>query len=128
MSRRSRHALTAGSLALLLAAGTACVPGVELPSDCDAATVQRTATLADDQLEPASIEVCRDQHVTLDLASTQDGELHLHGYDAEVPELELTAGETVQLVFTAFHSGQFPIEVHGAGGEVEVGTLTVHEP
>ena len=129
MSDRSLAALPAIALALVLAAVTACVPGVELPSDCGASAVQRAATLADDQLNPSSIDVCRGQQVTLDLTATQGGELHLHGYDEEVPEQEVTAGETVHLVFSAVHSGQFPIEMHSANGdEVEVGILTVHEP
>jgi len=128
-SSRSPIALSAFTLALFLVAGSACVRGLDLPSDCGANAVQRTATLADDQLDPQSIDVCRDQRVTLDLAVAQDGELHLHGYDEEVSEQEFQAGETLHIIFTAVHSGQFTIEVHRANGdEVQVGILTVHEP
>jgi hypothetical protein len=128
MSGRPRAVLTTVTLAMALAAATGCVPEVQLPSDCDAGAVQRSASLADDRLDPQSIEVCRDQQVTLDVAVTQDGELHLHGYE-EVPEQEFTAGDTVHLTFTAVRSGQYPFEVHSASGdEVEVGILTVHEP
>jgi len=126
--RRSAAALPAIALALVLVAA-ACVQGLELPSDCNASAVQRTASLSDDQLDPESIDVCRHQRVTLDVAVAQDGELHLHGYDEEVPEQEFQAGETLHFAFTAVHSGQFIIEFRRPNGdEVQVGILTVHEP
>jgi len=117
------------SLLLLLAGGTACVEEAQLPADCDAGAVQRQATLAADRLDPEAIDVCRDQHVTLDVAVEQDGVLHLHGYDEEAPATAVHAGDSLRLAFTAVRSGQFPIELHGLNGtEVEVGVFTVHEP
>jgi len=129
MTIRSLTAAAAASLLLLLATATACVPQSELPDDCDAGAVQRGATLADDQLDPDAIDVCRGQRVTLEIAVEQDGVLHLHGYDDEAPATEVHAGDSLQLDFTAVRSGQFIIELHGPEGtEAEVGVLTVHEP
>lgn len=128
MSIRSSRVAVAAALFFLLAA-TACVPEAQLPADCDAAAVQRQATLAGDRLDPPSIDVCRGQQVALDVAAEQDGDLHLHGYDEEAPETEAHAGSTVHFAFTAVRSGQFIIELHMPdGAEVEVGILTVHEP
>lgn len=107
----------------------ACVPAEVAPSGCDQAAVTLRTTLADDQLDPANFDVCRGQHVTFVVNVMEDGTLHLHGYDAEAPEADVRAGETLTLEFDAV-SGQFPIELHPTNGSEEfaVGTLTVHEP
>jgi hypothetical protein len=121
--------LLATAVLTLLAAAVGCVPEAQLPADCDAAAVQREATLADDALDPDAIDVCRDQRVTIDFAIQEDGVLHLHGYDEEAPATEVHVGDALQLELTAVRSGQFPIELHRTDGtEVEVGILTVHEP
>lgn len=62
--------------------------------------------------------------------STVDGELHIHGYEEEVPGIRVTAGEPTDVAFDANRSGEFPIELHvdGAPKETIVGILTVHEP
>jgi hypothetical protein len=91
--------------------------------------VTRDATLVDERMEPATLEVCRDQDVTLRLDVRRDAIFHLHGYDAEAPAREVTAGETVTIVFKAARSGQFPIAIHTVDGPAEatVGSLIVHE-
>ncbi|HEX6139011.1 MAG TPA: hypothetical protein VF013_00940 [Candidatus Limnocylindria bacterium] len=124
MSSRLRAA-PALAVALLLAA---CVPAVNLPDDCDDAAVTRQATLADNKLDPATIEVCRDQHVTIEYTIEQDGVLHMHGYDDQVDATEVHAGDVIELEFDATHPGQFPIEVHTTeDAEADAGTFIVHE-
>ena len=60
-------------------------------------------------------------------AAERAGELHLHGYADQVPEREIIVGEDAVLAFTASHAGQFPLELHADGDEVEIAILTVHE-
>lgn len=121
-----------GALAVtvVFAAAAACVPATSLPDDCNDASVTREVTLSGETLDPSTIEVCRGQQVTIELSAETDAEVHFHGYDDQVPEQELTAGETSTLSFDANQSGNFPIEIHPADGseEVEAGTLVVNEP
>ena len=121
--------LLAALIALSIVGLTACVPAEQLPSSCNDPSVAISATLSADRLDPASIDVCRNQHVTVTVASQADGELHFHGYDDQVPEKEIAAGDSVTVKFDAVRSGQFPIELHPEDGsdEVQVGTLVVHE-
>ena len=97
---------------------------------CAEASVTVEATVTADALEPNALSVCKGQDVTLALQSETDGEFHLHGYDEQVPETSLTAGQTTTITFTADAAGQFIIELHPAAGEdeVEIGVLTVNEP
>ena len=120
---------TAAATLALAGVLAACAPASNLPSDCSAAAAQRSATLAGAHMDPEAIEVCLGQHVTLAITTQRAGELHLHGYDKEVPEVAVAAGETARLAFTAVRSGQFVIELHAPDGtEAQVGLLTVHEP
>jgi hypothetical protein len=116
--------------ALLAALLAACVGDAGLPPTCHDPEVSFTATLSDDRLEPVSFDACRDQAVTITFTIEQDGVLHLHGYDDQVPATEVRAGEETAFEFDAIRSGQFPIALHTTDGpaEVEVGALTVHEP
>jgi hypothetical protein len=109
---------------------TACVPAEILPATCEDASVTLHATLADEHLDPATLEVCRDQRVTLEVAIERDGFFHVHGYDEQLGAKEVHAGETLELAFTTVRSGQFPIALHTNDGpaEVTVGVLIVHEP
>jgi hypothetical protein len=117
------------ALVLVAAILTACVPQVVLPATCQEPSVVLHATLAAEQLTPGTLEVCRDQRVTLTIDVQRDGIVHLHGYDDEVAATEVQAGETLDLEFTAVRSGQFPIALHTQDGpaEVTVGILIVHE-
>jgi len=117
-------------IAVIALVAAACVPGTTLPDDCSDAAVTRSVTLSGETLDPSTIEVCRDQSVTIELTAETDADVHFHGYDDQVPEQGVTAGETVTLTFDANQAGQFPIEIHPADGseEVEAGTLVVNEP
>ena len=118
------------ALALLMTIGVGCVEQAGLPDDCDAASVERAASLSSELLEPEAIDVCKGQEVTLEIASEVSGELHLHGYDEEAPGIAVEPGDTATFTFTATRAGQFEIELHDeeTGEEAEIGLLTVHEP
>ena len=119
-----------GALVLLAAVSIGCVQQAGLPDDCEAASVHRQAALSGDKLAPEAIDVCKGQEVTIEIATQRGGELHLHGYDEEAPEVPVEPGDTATFHFTAVRAGQFPIELHdeATGSEAEVGLLTVHEP
>jgi hypothetical protein len=112
---------------LVLAGATSCVTQATLPEDCQAAAVQREATLAGDRLDQETIDVCKGQELTMKITSERAGEIHLHGYEKEV---EVEAGDTATFTFSTTLAGQFPIELHtpNNGPEIEIGILTVHEP
>lgn len=122
---RSSSLLTAALLLGLLLG--ACVPQTTLPTDCDAASVSREATLTAGALDPEGIAVCKGQQVTLAITVDETGVLHLHGYDEAVPATAVEAGDTASLSFTAGVAGQFVIEFHGEEGDAEIGIFTVHD-
>lgn len=120
-----------GALALLVmtTALTACVSEPR-PSACGEAAVTIELALTATSLTPNDPGVCRDQEVTLVIASDVDGVFHIHGYDEAVPASTVSAGEDLTLTFTAIRSGQFTIELHPAdtpGQGVALGILTVYE-
>jgi hypothetical protein len=114
-------------VAVLAAAG--CVDA-ERPTDCGDEEVARELQVADGRATPDDPAVCRGQDVTLRVISEEDGILHVHGYDDELPAIPVVAGQTIEVRFIAARSGQFRVELHRdedpAG--VEVAILTVHEP
>jgi hypothetical protein len=115
------------SLAALLAA---CVTDTRPnASACAAPTIELELRLTATELTP-SPSVCRDQAVTLRIASEVDGFVHIHGYEESVSATKVVAGETLELTFTAERSGQYPIELHPADDPegVDVGIFTVNEP
>jgi hypothetical protein len=113
----------APALAIVLAA---CQAGASGP--CTQTDIDLEVTVSADEMTPSALEACRDLEVTLTVASTIDGELHIHGVADEV-DAELVTGETATLTFTPAAAGQFIVEVHPTGGEeYEAGVLTVHEP
>jgi hypothetical protein len=117
-------------LPVMAAMLAACVPTQVLPATCGDPSVTLQATLVDERLEPATLEVCRDQRVRLVVAIQRDGVFHVHGYDDQLAATEVHAGESLELSFTTVRSGQFPIALHTTDGpaEVTVGVLIVHEP
>ena len=123
---RVRTAILLGAVALLAAA---CVD-FGLPPDCDEPDVAREVTVTGGAMSPGSIEVCRDQQVTLVVDAETDGVFHIHGYDQQVPATTIEAGVELRLEFAAGRSGQFPIELHPADDPtgIDIGILTVHEP
>ena len=64
------------------------------PDACDSAEVTLNLTLTATELDPANVDVCRDQEVTLRIQAEADGIIHIHGYDEEVPATEVAATET----------------------------------
>ena len=127
MRRTLPRATAALALAGLLLVAAACVPQSDIPTDCDASQVERTATLTDGGLEPDGFEVCIGQEVTITIDVQRAGELHLHGYEDQVPEQEVAVGDEAKLAFTASSAGQFPLELHTGQDEIEIAILTVHE-
>lgn len=127
MSVTLRRAVAAVAIGCLLLVTAACVPQSDLPSDCDASQVNRPATLTDAGLDPDAIDVCTGQQVTIAIDVERAGELHLHGYDDQVPEQEVALRDRVELTFSATRAGQFPLELHEGGDETEIAILTVHE-
>jgi len=118
----------ASVLAILILVGTTgCVSQATLPQDCQAASVQREATLTGDRLDPEAVSVCKGQELTLAITAEQAGEIHIHGYEKE---MEVQPGDTATFTFNATLPGQFPIELHtpNNGPEIDIGILTVNEP
>ena len=68
-----------------------------------------------------TIVVNKGDTVTIRARSNSDDELHIHGYDKEVP---LTPGKTGSVTFKANIDGLFSIELHPS--ETQVGTLRVN--
>lgn len=99
-------------------------------ADCETLPNRIELTLSANALTPDDPAVCRDREVTLVVTAEVDGVLHIHGYDEQVPATSITAGEVVELDFTAARSGQFTIELHTDENSegVSVGIFTVHEP
>jgi len=64
---------------------------------------------------PRRIEVSQGSAVELEVSTDHADELHLHGYDLK---LQLTAGESATLTFSADHSGRFGLELHHSHGEI----------
>lgn len=122
--------LPASLAAMLLVSGAVigCVEQPALPDDCGASAVERQASLSGDRLDPEALDVCKGQKVTIQISAQRAGDLHLHGYDQEAPEVAVEPGDTATFKFTAARAGQFVIELHTTSeGEIEVGLLTVHE-
>lgn len=116
---------------LLLLPVAACVEDTRPQgAACEAPTIEVTLSVSADAMEPGNPAVCRDQEVTLVVASSVDGVIHIHGYDRWVPATEVVAGEDLELSFVAEQPGQFPVELHPSGDPegVELGIFTVHEP
>ncbi len=109
---------------------SACVSQQQTdPSTCAQDSVTLSATLpATGKLQPENLNICQDQKVTLTVSSERDGAVHLHGYDDQNAEVEVSRGTDATLTFTASHVGQFVIEFHPADGsdESQVGLLTVN--
>lgn len=121
-----RAVVLLASIVLVL---SGCI-GDARPEGCDSPEVTLDVTLTATGLDPESIDVCRDQDVTLRIMPEADGIIHIHGYDDEIPATEVTAGEEIEVAFSAVRAGQYPIEFHPAEDAtgISVGIFTVHEP
>jgi hypothetical protein len=122
---------TSWALALVLATLLGACVSDSRPeaSACAAPAIVLDLRLTATELTPAP-SVCRDQEVTLRIASDVDGVFHIHGYEQAVSATEVVAGETLELTFTADTAGQFPVELHPADDPtgVSIAIFTVHEP
>lgn len=116
---------------LAMASLSACVAtGGGSAVDCDASDVAVALEISATSMTPDDPAACRGQRVTLELVSSVDGYLHVHGYDEALPVIDVRAGESSEVSFDASRSGQFPIELHTDEEmeEASLGVLTVHEP
>lgn len=116
---------------LVVVALTGCVEDTGPdPEACAAPNIEILLSLDEDGLQPADPAVCRDQAVTLVIASEIDAVFHIHGYDDQVSAAQVQTGEELRLDFTASRSGQFPIEMHPLDDPtgMDIGVFTVHEP
>ena len=65
------------------------------------------------------LRVDKGDAVRVRVTSDTPGELHLHGYRLEA---KLTPGARAELVFTAYATGRYPFEWHGAGRGGQTGS------
>jgi uncharacterized protein YxeA len=72
------------------------------------------------QMSPAEVQAQKGDHITINITSDQDGEVHLHEYD--IP-FEAKAGQTVTHSFTADKTCTCDIEWEETS--THLGTLTV---
>lgn len=70
-----------------------------------------TITLADGGAEPNGerIDLVRDQLLILTITSDRDDEIHVHGFDLEIP---VAAGQTVTEEIVMDRVGRFEVESH----------------
>ncbi|HEX7171757.1 MAG TPA: hypothetical protein VF365_04000 [Candidatus Limnocylindria bacterium] len=116
---------------LLTALLVACVADSRPDAEaCAEDTIALELRLTADALIPSDPSVCRDQDVTLRIASEVGGFIHIHGYDDAVPATEVVPGEELELTFAADQDGQYPIEFHPTDDPEgsDVGIFTVHAP
>jgi len=129
MPRFPRLVVAVFAPALLLLTSACVNQRASDSSTCAQPSVSLSTTLpASGPLQPEYLVVCQDQQVTITVTSHRDGALHLHGYDDQNAEVEVSNGADATLKIVASHVGQFVFEVHPADGsaEVQVGTLTVN--
>jgi hypothetical protein len=69
-----------------------------------------------------SLKVTSGDRVRFKVKSGRQGHVHVHGYDYLKP---IKAGGTVTFDFAANLQGVFEVELHRAGGENSIGTLSV---
>lgn len=124
--KRARHRLRLVGVVAVLLGGL--YAGLRLQHAEQKPPLDRTVTfgLAITAPEPGAplptFHVRQGDKVVMLISSEVPGELHLHGYDMELP-LKPRAGAT--LAFGASMAGQFPIELHEGGKEREIARLAV---
>jgi len=72
------------------------------------------------QMSPTDLQAHKGDHITINITSDQDGEVHLHGYDIA---FEAKTGQTVTQSFTADKTCSCDIEWEETS--MHLGTLTV---
>ena len=95
------------------------------PGFADADAKKIAFTLNNQQLSPTNASVQQGDNVILQINSDVAGDFHLTGYELEQP---LQPNKTVEMRFTAAHSGMFGIELHPANNpdiDIPLGSLQV---
>ena len=72
------------------------------------------------QMSPSEMQAHKGDHITINITSDQDGEVHLHEYDIAI---ETKAGQTVTNIFAADKTCTCEIEWEATS--THLGTLTV---
>ncbi len=68
--------------------------------------------------EQRVMRVSKGDAVRLRLTSDSAGDIHLHGYRLEA---KLAPGQPAELAFTAYATGRYRLEWHGAGDDAKTG-------
>lgn len=71
---------------------------------------------------PQALRVAQGSAVRLELLSDVAAELHVHGYDHELP---VPPNTPARLDFIADKAGRFELEAHLHGGHIELGVIEV---
>jgi hypothetical protein len=110
---------SAGGTPTSAATTTASPSGPRTPSNTadasrDEADVVITATVANGKITPSTqtVKASQGQTVKITVTSDEADEIHLHGYDKEIP---LEPGKPGSVTFTADTKGTFEIETHESG-------------
>ncbi|MBE1577129.1 hypothetical protein ACFORH_08125 [Amycolatopsis roodepoortensis] len=99
--------------ALLTVAG--CSAGSEQAPGSGSRTVKFSITEGKRTAGPEEVAVRTGENVTLEVASDQPDELHVHGYDKAA---QLAPGVPGTVAFTANIDGIFEVELHKSGAAV----------
>lgn len=92
--------------------GVSIAPSVTtIPERTFSLTIKNNAVIAPEK----TLTVTEGEKVVVTITADTDEELHIHGYDLEVP---LQKNIPKQITFTATLTGSFPIELHHAEAEI----------
>ncbi len=111
MQRRTAIALGVGLAAMLGLALPGCGAGPSASSATPPAAATVTVTLAGGTATPHGdrIDLVRNQHLLLTVTSDRDDQVHVHGFDLEIP---VSSGETVTKDIVMDKVGRFEVESH----------------
>jgi FtsP/CotA-like multicopper oxidase with cupredoxin domain len=99
----------------LVAAGAAASA---LAADPPEKTFDLALTRGVAPVEQRVLRVGKGDAVRLRLTSDAAGDIHLHGYRLEA---KLAPGKPAELAFTAYATGRYRLEWHGAGDDAKTG-------
>ena len=102
------------SLLGLVICGATSVYAADAPEKSFDLTIVRGAVSADQRV----LKVEKGDAVRVRVTSDAPGELHLHGYRLAA---QLAPGTPAELAFTAYATGRYPFEWHGAGAAAKPG-------
>ena len=107
------HMLTRSLLGLVICSASS-VFAADAPEKSFNLTIVRGAVSAEQRV----LKVEKGDAVRMRVTSDTPGELHLHGYRLAA---QLTPGTPAALAFTAYATGRYPFEWHGAGAAAKPG-------